>query len=566
MSHSIADVTPRQSQQKSSAPSVNEHPGQTPPTETTRTETAEKPRGILRRTAGLVLSSIGPTLVLIGFAAVFYYGHHNDWRIPKFAALTSDVEPVVDDWCEEHAVPESICVECDPTLMPKGPDYGWCSDHGVHNCVLDHPGVAQLKQPPLRGELAADLQRAARAFAIAPRKENNSGCDIYKTRIQFESVEAVQQAGVDVELVERQPIVESILGNGEIVYDPTRQASLASRVPGSVWRVLKNIGDPVAEGDVLTIVDAAGVGDLKTALLRSFAEEKLQRQNVSRLTAARNAIPGSRILDAEAALAKAQADVLSAEQSLRNLGLPLRVEQLREMSEQKVLDELRLLGIPQSVRGQINPENATANLLPIRSPMNGIVIERTVTPGEVVDPSRLLFQVADTRQMWLQLSVPLESIDQLAVGQRIRFTPDGSRRVVEGKLDWISTSADKDTRMVEVRAVLANSDGQLRNETFGMGEIILREETNAIVIPTGSSHWEGCCQVVFVRDKNYFDSPDSYKVFHVRSVRLGAINGDVTEVISGVLPGEVIASAGSDVLKAQLLKNNLGAGCDCVAE
>lgn len=561
MSHSVIDATTKESRQQTAEPSVNGRSVQAPPTETTA-----RPRGFFRRSLGLVVSSIGPTLVLIGFAAVFYYGHHNDWRIPKFAALTGPVETVVDDWCEEHAVPESICVECDPTLMPKGPDYGWCADHGVHNCTLVHPDAAQIKQPPSESELIEDLRRASQALAIAPRKENNSGCDIYKTRIQFESVEAVQQAGVDVELVERRPIVESILGNGEIVYDPTRQASLASRVPGSVWRVTKNIGDPVAEGDVLAIVDAAGVGELKTALLRSLAEEKLQRQNVSRLTEARNAIAGSRILDAEAALAKAQADVLSAEQSLRNLGLPLRVEQLRGMPEQQVLDELRLLGIPQSVRSQLNPQNATANLLPILSPMNGVVIERSVTPGEVVDPSRILFQVADTRQMWLQLSVPLEKMDQLAVGQRIRFTPDGSRNVVEGKLDWVSTSADKDTRMVEVRAVLANTDGRLRNETFGMGEVILREEPNAIVIPTGASHWEGCCQVVFVRDKNYFDSPESYKVFHVRSVRLGAVNGDVTEVISGVLPGEVIATAGSDVLKAQLLKNNLGAGCDCVAE
>lgn len=561
MSHSAVRSPTEESRQQSATPSANGRSVQTSPPDTT-----PKPRGFLRRTVGLALSSIGPTLVLFGFAAVFYYGHHNDWRIPKFAALTGEVEPVVDDWCEEHAVAESICVECDPTLMPKGPDHGWCPDHGLHNCPLHHPDVAQLKEPPSPGELVADLQRAERALAIAPRKENNSGCDIYKTRIQFESVEAVQQAGVDVELVERQPIVESIIGNGEIVYDPTRQASLASRVPGSVWRVFKNIGDQVVEGEVLAIVDAAEVGDLKTALLRSLAEEKLQSQNVSRLTAARNAIPGSRILDAEAALAKAKADVLSAEQSLRNLGLPVGVEQLRGQSEQQVLDELRLLGIPESIRQQINTRSATANLLPILSPMTGIVVKRSVTPGEVVDPSRILFQVADTRQMWLQLSVALENIDRLAVGQRIRFTPDGSRGVAEGQLDWISTSADMDTRMLEVRAVLANSDGRLRNETFGMGEIVLREESDAVVIPTGASHWEGCCQVVFVRDKNYFDSPDSYKVFHVRSVRLGAVNGDVTEIIAGVLPGEVIATAGSDVLKAQLLKNNLGAGCDCVAE
>ena len=120
--------------------------------------------------------------------------------------------------------------------------------------------------------------------------------------------------------------------------------------------------------------------------------------------------------------------------------------------------------------------------------------------------------------------------------------------------------------MVQIRTVLANLDGRLLNETFGTGQVILRQEPQAIVIPSGASHWEGCCQVVFVRDKNYFNSSGSFKVFHVRSVRLGATNGDYTEVLSGVLPGEVVASAGSDVLRAQLLKNNLGAGCDCVAE
>ncbi|WP_417736922.1 efflux RND transporter periplasmic adaptor subunit [Rosistilla oblonga] len=401
---------------------------------------------------------------------------------------------------------------------------------------------------------------------MAPRKENNSACKIYQTRIQFASIESVKQAGVDVELIERAPIIEAITGSGEIVYDPTKQASLASRVPGSVWLVTKGVGDLVTKGEVLAVVDAAQVGDLKTNLLRALAEENLQRQNVSRLNQARSAIAGSRILDAEAALSKAQADVLSSEQSLRNLGFPIDTESLRGLSERQVLDNLRLLGIPDEIRAQLNSKTITSNLIPIVSPIEGFVTQRHVAPGEVVDPTRILFEVANTSQMWLTLNVPLENMDQLAVGQPIRFQADGSRYEVEGKLDWISTAADSQTRMVQVRAMLPNVDGKLRSETFGTGQIILREEPDAIVIPNGSSHWEGCCQVVFVRDKHYFDSPDSFKVFHVRSVRLGATNGEFTEVISGVLPGEVIAAAGSDVLRAQLLKNNLGAGCDCVAE
>ncbi|WDQ17083.1 efflux RND transporter periplasmic adaptor subunit [Rhodopirellula sp. P2] len=559
MSHSVVNAPEKNPRPASPETSANGRAVHAP-----QIETPTRNVSPIRRFVSLALGSIGPTLVLIGFAAVFYYGHHNDWRIPKFAALTGSVETVADDWCEEHAVPESICVECDPTLMPKGPDYGWCAVHGVHNCVLDHPDVAQMKETP--SILPSDLERAARALAVAPRKENNSACKIYQARIQFASIESVKQAGVDVELIEHAPIVEAITGSGEIVYDPTKQASLASRVPGSVWLVTKGVGDLVTKGEVLAVVDAAQVGDLKTSLLRALAEENLQRQNVSRLNQARSAIAGSRILDAEAALSKAQADVLSAEQSLRNLGLPIDIASLRGLSERQVLDELRLLGIPAEIRTQLNSKTITSNLIPIVSPIEGFVTQRHVAPGEVVDPTRILFEVANTSQMWLTLNVPLENMDQLAVGQSIRFQADGSRYEVEGKLDWISTAADSQTRMVQVRAILPNVEGKLRSETFGTGQIILREEPDAIVIPNGSSHWEGCCQIVFVRDKHYFDSPDSFKVFHVRSVRLGATNGEFTEVISGVLPGEVIATDGSDVLRAQLLKNNLGAGCDCVAE
>ncbi|WP_339735584.1 efflux RND transporter periplasmic adaptor subunit [uncultured Gimesia sp.] len=526
-------------------------------------ENAKRP-GPFWRLLSVMLGGIGPLFVLSAFTVVFYFGHHYDWKVPKFAELTGSAKNLVADWCEEHSVPESKCVECDPTLMPRGPDYEWCPEHGVHNCPLHHPDVAELKETPV--VLADDRKRAARALALHDRKENNSECKVYKTRIQFASVESVRQAGVDVELVERQSIVESVSGSGEILYDPTRLAGLASRVPGTVWLVQKNVGDQVQKGELLAIVDATQVGEIKIRLLKALTEEQLQQENVLRLRKARDIVPGKLVLTAEATYKKARAEVVSAEQMLRNLGLPADVKILRGLSERDAMNRLRFLGIPDAFQSRLSAEVRTANLLPIYSSINGVVVDRAVTPGEVVDPSRILFRVADMSQMWLTLNIPLEHMEQLAIGQTVRFRADGSRHEVESKLDWISTSTDQQTRMVQVRAVLPNLKGRLRNETFGTGEVILRQEPNAIVIPTGASHWEGCCQVVFVRDKHYFDSPDSPKVFHVRSVRLGASNNNYTEVISGVLPGEVIATAGSDVLRAQLLKNNLGEGCACVAE
>ncbi len=517
-----------------------------------------------------IFSGLGPLFVLLGFAGLFYYGHSNAWQVPKFATLVGTATADNDDWCADHAVPESRCVNCQPELAPPPEDFGWCQNHGVHNCVLDHPQLAQIKQAPavtqlLSEPLLSDHQQAELALATAPRRENNSLCTLYQTRIQFASIEAVQQAGVDIDLVGRDAMIESISGNGEIVYDPTRKSTVSARVPGNVWSVEKKIGDTVSHGELLALIDATAVGTLKSNLLRALAEERLQRRNVARLKDAIGAVAGGRILEAEAALSKSQADVLTAEQALLNLGLPVDAEPLRELSPADAMRALRLLGIPPAFQAKLNSKNITSNLLPIFAPMDGTIISREVSRGELVDSSRRLFEIADTSRMWLKLSVPLEKVERLASGQKIRFKADGGEQTIDGRLDWISTGADPQTRMIEVRAVLENPRGNLRDQTFGAGQIIIRESADAIVIPSAAAHWEGCCQIVFVRDKNYFGGADSPKLFHVRSVRLGATHQGNTEVIAGLLPGEVVAVSGSDVLRAQLLKNGLGAGC-CVEE
>jgi cobalt-zinc-cadmium efflux system membrane fusion protein len=167
--------------------------------------------------------------------------------------------------------------------------------------------------------------------------------------------------------------------------------------------------------------------------------------------------------------------------------------------------------------------------------------------------------VADTSRMWLMLNVPLEEAKYIAVGQKVIFRADGGEQADTGTLTWVSTEVDSETRTVMVRAELPNHDGHLRNETFGTGAIVLRDGPEAIVVPSTAVHWEGCCHVVFVRDKDFM-TKGSYKVFHTRSVQPGVNMGDYTEMIAGLWPGEVIVTKGSGVLRAELLKGNLGAG------
>jgi multidrug efflux pump subunit AcrA (membrane-fusion protein) len=518
-----------------------------------------KPRaGILARTA----RSIPTLMVMALLAGIGWYGHHSGWKLPKFSALAGNNSDKRQNWCEEHGVAESQCVECRPDLMPREKDFGWCGEHGVSNCPLCHPEIAQLKRPPAVTD--TDRQRAARALAASPRGENSSECKNYRHRIQLASAEAAAKAGLDVAVADRRPVVESIAANGKISYDQTRFANLSSRLPGTVWRVEKRVGDGVCAGEVLALVDAAEVGRAKSELIQALTNQQLKRDLLRKMEVVADIMPQIQLQEARAEAMQADTRSISAQQALGNLGLSVNIEHLRELPQEMRAEHLRLLGLPESITKNLGPNETTANLLPVKAPLDGIVVARSVVAGEAVDASRVMFQVADTSRMWLTLNVSAEDVGKLALGQSVRFRPDGSPEEVAdvtGKIVWISTTADRQTRMVTVRAELPNPRGTLRSETFGAGKIVVREERDAVVVPSEAVHWEGCCNVVFVRDKGYEDKPENFKVFHVRMVRPGARNENQTEIIAGVLPGEVVASKGSDVLRGALLKSKLGEGC-----
>ncbi len=208
--------------------------------------------------SGLVLSALG---------GIAYFGHQTGWTLPKFSVLVGQAQQEKDDWCNEHSIPESQCVECNSTLLAKGKEFGWCKKHGIPECPFEHPEVAQLKERPRISE--ADLSRAERALVSAERPENNSKCKLHLRRIQFASKEAVEKAGIEVAPVWEAPIAEAISANGEITYDQTRVARLSTRAAGSIWWVAKKVGDAVKEGEVLALVDAGEVGRAKGELLQA---------------------------------------------------------------------------------------------------------------------------------------------------------------------------------------------------------------------------------------------------------------------------------------------------------
>jgi multidrug efflux pump subunit AcrA (membrane-fusion protein) len=507
-------------------------------------------------------SPIPSILVFASLTGVAWYGHQHNWTLPKAFFGTGGVSTEVVDWCDSHSVPEADCIVCQPDLMDEPRKLTYCAYHGVMGCVLCDPSIAQTRTPVQ--PLASDLERAKRAISLRrPRIQNQSVATTAGTRIQFTSVEAMRKAGVDVEPVTRRRVLDTIDAASEIRYDATRVAQASPQADGIVRRVLVDLGDWVQPGQVLAVIDSTEAGRLKTELLAAIADERIRRDIVERLKPlAGEAVSGRRLQESESELQQSVAAVERAAAALGNLGISVDLGRARMLDAGQVDAYISQLGLGLASEQTTAPAEATKNWIAVLAPLEGQIVDRVATIGQVVDRGTELFRIVDTRAVWLDLRVPEEEAYLVQMGQVATFVPDGQGRQHRGNIFWISSDVDPTTRTVRVRAVLDNADHSLRNESFGRGQIVLRDEADAIVVPQQAVQSDGTGQIAFVRDARFFEE-DRPKFFVTRSVRTGVSQDGFVEIIAGVLPGEVVATSGSEVLRAQLLRSNLGAGCTC---
>lgn len=506
----------------------------------------------LRAVLAWLAHALPNLIVFTLLGAILWWGHHTGWKMPS---LHTEATATADDWCSEHLVPESKCVECNADLVPKPKPKGFCKVHGVAECVICNPELAQTKGSP-----SLPKYDTAAAIPLMRRRENNSLSKVHEGRVQFASDEAVEKAGLDVDIVGEQPMTEAISATGEVTFDPTSVGHLSSKAAGSVLAVHKRIGDQVKAGEVLAIVDAAVVGQAKSQLLQAMVQLQLRKAHYDRISAASAALPGRSILETEAAMKEAEINLVSSRQALANLGFNLPSD-LSSKDAKSFADELHYLGIPAEYRDA----TASNNMLPIRASHDGVLLESNVVAGEVIDSTEKLFTVADPSRLWLTLNVRQEDAAFVHAGQNVEFSTDDGAHHTSGPISWISPRVDEKTRTLQVRVMLAGEGQSLRDKAFGTGRIILRHEEQAIVVPLSAVQATSDGNLIFIRDRGYFD-PGGFKLFHVRQVRLGAKSDTHVELLAGALPGEVVATKGSNVVLAQLLRSSLGAGCGCHQE
>jgi cobalt-zinc-cadmium efflux system membrane fusion protein len=397
-----------------------------------------------------------------------------------------------------------------------------------------------------RGDSAEEPDSAKQDSSKSSTAESNG--------LRFVTAEALAKSGIKTAPVSKRPMSQSVVANGILDYDRTRMAQLSTRAPGTVWKVYRRVGEPVRKGEVLGLVDAAEVGRAKAEFLQALRALQLKTENLAsqKRVDASGAIPERLLRESEAAVAEARIRLFSAQQALANLALPIRLEEVSTLPDERLTAHLRFLGLPESITRTLDPVTTTANLLPLIAPFDGVVIRSDMVEGEFVSSTPPQFTVADVRRLWVTLDVHQEDIAKVRTGQRIVFRADGAANLeAAGTISWISTEVDDKTRTVRVRAEVENASGQLRARSFGTGQIVVAAVPGAIAVPSAALQWKGRDALVFVRQEDGLS-------FEPRPVHVGLRDGDYAEIVKGVRLGEIVATAGSHMLRSQLFLNESG--------
>jgi cobalt-zinc-cadmium efflux system membrane fusion protein len=374
--------------------------------------------------------------------------------------------------------------------------------------------------------------------------------------IEFPSPSAVLRAGIHAEKVRVQPLTQYVTATAMLDYEPSHLSRLSSRVTGTMWRIDKVIGDPVGKDEVIAIVESAEVGKIKADFLQDLTQVRQRTSVLNRLRSLmeQGAVSDRSLSDAEFALREARIRLLADQQALLNLGLPIRLEVADKLSEDQLVRHLRLLGIPDSIRKDLDTETLTANLLPIKAPFDGLLVERNVTPGEVVQTvqtlqTKSLFVIADVRFLHIEINVNPQDMPLVKLDQDVTFQSESREPgMATGKVAHISPEVDPKTRKVYVHAEVEKSNG-LRPNGFGTAQILVQKKEQARVIPSAAVQTDGRNSLVFVRL-----APAR---FQVRPVRPGLRTDNLIEILDGLQPGEEVVTDGSFELKSELLKERI---------
>jgi len=341
------------------------------------------------------------------------------------------------------------------------------------------------------------------------------------------------------EVVAKRRVADRLDVTGEIQLNENTAAHISPRIPGIIESVQVDIGARVKQDDPLFKINSVELSRMLADFERSSSLTELSRRNFEREKSLleRKIASEQDMIEAQMVHEQHKTELKAAKQTLRVFGLT--DEDLTALREQ-----MQDMGV---------------GCLPVRAPLAGTIIEKHAGIGELVEPGKSVMLLADLGAVWVWADIYEQDLPRLLAAEKegpipvkvlVRAFPE---RLFEGNIDYIGATMQERTRTIKVRATVQNADRLLRPGMFceihiGMddGEEVLAVPKTALLTDEGQNfvfkHWR---EDLYVR----------------RAVRKGRELFDAVEIIEGLQPGELVVTEGAFLLKSDVLREKMGAGC-----
>lgn len=318
-----------------------------------------------------------------------------------------------------------------------------------------------------------------------------------------------------------------------VVIPPTSEYVISTSQAGLITRLNAAIGDKVKQGELLAVLNSPDLLSLQRSYLKANSELELGKLAYDR---------DKKLLEEGAIAERRWQETRTFHSTLAS-----------EANERRQL--LEIAGMTRAEIEQLQKSHHLSGLLNVRSPINGVVVERMAVAGSRIDPLMPLYRIANLDELWLEINIPQEHIAQIKLGDKVLLekppteatsTPSSSAPLtpVTAQITLLGQSVNPESQTILARALIKGIDPNIRPGQRINTQIIQPKTGNAFSVPnTAIAQHEGK-SFIFIR---------TAEGFKASPVAIIGKQGD-DSMITGELTGtEIIATKGAVSLKANWL-------------
>jgi cobalt-zinc-cadmium efflux system membrane fusion protein len=313
----------------------------------------------------------------------------------------------------------------------------------------------------------------------------------------------------------RMEVRDALRVSGRVEVDEARVARVGSPVTGRITELEATVGQNVRRGQLLATLTSTQLSDAQLGYLKAFSQKLLAERAAQR---------AQQLFDADV--------IALAELQRRQSEL---VQTDAEVSAAR--DQLKVLGMSDAGLLKLAASRTVDSTSHVVSSLEGTVIERKVTTGQVVQPADAMFVVADLSSVWIVADIPEQNAGMMRVGEAVEAEVAAlPGRRIRGRLSFVAATVNPDTRTVRVRMDLANPDRELKPAM--LATVVVRgKPQQQTIIPANAVVRQENRDFVFVQT-----APDT---FQLRQVALGADHDGNRVLVGGLREGETIVVEGA---------------------